>query len=148
MAKVKVFQKLVRLQGKELVTRNTHVQYESPFRKLKRSGMAWRRQCKVMEAQWEHCKLTKICWRSQSRTHVQNPKWRRIQRSTHCCWNSSDLSDNRAFFMNVWQKMLEYQTKCPTENDEKKRNSSDHKGQQLGFMSSHFFCRHSWHFKL
>ena len=40
-------------------------------------------------------------------------------------------------------KMLECRTKCPTENDEKKRNSIDHKGQQLGFMSSRCFCRHS-----
>ena len=41
------------------------------------------------------------------------------------------------------KKMLERRTKCPIENDEKKQNSSDHKGQQLGFMSSRSFCRHS-----
>ena len=31
---------------------------------------------------------------------------------------------------------------------EKKQNTSDHKGQQLGFMSTCCFCRHSEHFKL
>ena len=31
------------------------------------------------------------------------------------CRNSSDLSDNRTFLMNVRQKMLECRTKCPTE---------------------------------
>ena len=47
-----------------------------------------------------------------------------------CCRNSSDLSDNLTFFMNVWQKMLECQTKCPTKKyknihfvDEKKQNT-------------------------
>ena len=29
--------------------------------------------------------------------------------------------------------------------DEKKRNTSDHKGQQLGFMSSRCFCGHLYH---
>ena len=33
-----------------------------------------------------------------------------------CCRNSSDLSDNRTFFMNVRQKLKECRTKCPTEN--------------------------------
>ena len=32
--------------------------------------------------------------------------------------------------------------------DEKKQNISDHIGQQLDFMSSRCFCRHSYHFKL
>ena len=66
------------------------------------------------------------------------------------CWNSSELSDNRTFFMNVRQKILQCWTKYPTENIknihlvyEKKQNTSDHKGQQLGFMSTCCFCRHS-----
>ena len=33
-----------------------------------------------------------------------------------CCRNSSDLSDNRTFFINVRQKNVECWTKCPTEN--------------------------------
>ena len=47
-------------------------------------------------------------------------------------------------------KMFKCRTKCPTEKnknirliDEKKRNTSDLKGQQLGLMSSRCFCRHS-----
>ena len=74
--------------------------------------------------------------------------WARL--STQWCRNSSDLSDNRTFLMNVRQKMLECRTKCPTEiikninlMDEKKRSISDHIGQQLDFMSSRCFCRHS-----
>ena len=41
-----------------------------------------------------------------------------LRNFTHaqCCRNSSDLSDNRTFFMNVRQKMSECRTKCPTEN--------------------------------
>ena len=48
--------------------------------------------------------------------------------------------------MHIQQKMLECWTKCPAENiknihleDEKKQNISDHKGQQLDFMSSCWF---------
>ena len=69
------------------------------------------------------------------------------------CRNSSDLSDNQTFLMNVRQKMLECRTKCPTEiikklsiwwmKTQKKRNISDHIGQQLDFMSSCCFCRQS-----
>ena len=62
------------------------------------------------------------------------------------CRNSSDLSDNRTFLMNVRQKMLECRTKRPTEiiknihfMDEKKQNISDYIGQQLDFNSSHCF---------
>ena len=62
-----------------------------------------------------------------------------------CCRNSSDLSDNRTFFMNVRQKMLECRTKCPTNNIKMSiwwRKRSETQGQQLGFMSSRCFCRH------
>ena len=65
-----------------------------------------------------------------------------------CCQNSLDLSGNWTIF-----------NECPTKNvkvsdqmsdrkyknihlvDEKKRNTSDHKGQQLGFRLSSCFCR-------
>ena len=61
-----------------------------------------------------------------------------IRDQGQCCRNSSDLSDNRTFLMNVRQKMFKCQTECPTENiknihlaDEKKGNKSNHKGQAL-----------------
>ena len=62
----------------------------------------------------------------------------KIKAGRQCCRNSLDLLDNRTFFIHVRQKILQCRTKCPTENrkkfhlmDEKKRNTSDHKGQQL-----------------
>ena len=69
------------------------------------------------------------------------------------CYDCSAVEINRSyrtFFMNVRQKILQCWTKYPTENTknihfvyEKKQNTSDHKGQQLGFMSTCCFCRHS-----
>ena len=37
--------------------------------------------------------------------------------------------------------MLECRTKCPTENDEKKQNSSDHKGTTIRFYVISLFLK-------
>ena len=66
------------------------------------------------------------------------------------------LSDNQTFFTNVRQKNVRVPDQMSDRKykniihlvDEKKWNSSDHKGRQLGLMSSRYICTHSQHLKL